>query len=150
VSDPLGEGAASAARRPGRASREPRAPRARRRRTVRESICSIVLGFESVIMFLATLAVFGLKALPWPIALGGGAALCVLLLATIPLLNRPFGIALGWVLQAIILASALLVPLMLIVALLFGGMWVFAVIRGGMIDRDNARLAAENPDPLAP
>ncbi|RFA22163.1 hypothetical protein B7R25_05595 [Subtercola boreus] len=92
-------------------------------------------------MFLATLAIFGLKALPWPVALGGGAALCVLLLATIPLLNRPFGIALGWALQAIILASAILVPLMLIVAVLFGGMWVFAVIKGGMIDRDNAKLA---------
>ncbi|MDF2443708.1 MAG: hypothetical protein JWR01_1911 [Subtercola sp.] len=120
-----------------------RAPRVRRQRSVRESICSIVLGFESVIMFLATLAVFGLKALPWPVALGGGAALCVLLLATIPLLGRPFGIALGWVLQLIILASAILVPLMLIVAVLFGGMWVFAVVRGGMIDRENTRLAEE-------
>ncbi|RFA11117.1 hypothetical protein B7R54_05915 [Subtercola boreus] len=129
--------------RPGRPSRAPRAPRARRKRSVRESICSIVLGFESVIMFLATLAVFGLKALPWPVALGGGAALCVLLLATIPLLGRPIGIALGWVLQVIILASAILVPLMLIVAVLFGGMWVFAVIRGGMIDRENARLAGQ-------
>ncbi|WP_253258902.1 DUF4233 domain-containing protein [Subtercola boreus] len=126
---------------PERPGKPGRAPRARRQRSVRESICSIVLGFESVIMFLATLAVFGLKALPWPVALGGGAALCVLLLATIPLLNRPFGIALGWLLQLIILASAILVPLMLIVAVLFGGMWVFAVVRGGMIDRENARLA---------
>lgn len=131
MTDPLEEGPASGAPR----------RRARRQRTVRESLASIVLGFESVIMFLATLAVFGLKALPWPVALGGGAVLCVLLLAIIPFLGRPVGIAIGWVLQALILATALLVPLMLIVAILFGGMWVFAVIRGGMIDRDNARLA---------
>ncbi|MEA9986861.1 MULTISPECIES: DUF4233 domain-containing protein [Subtercola] len=127
--------APAAPRRGGRQQRQ------RRQRTVRESLASIVLGFESVIMFLATLAIFGLKALPWPVALGGGAALCVLLLATIPLLNRPLGIALGWALQIIILASALLVPLMLIVALLFGGMWVFCMIRGSRIDRDNAELA---------
>ncbi|QWT22940.1 DUF4233 domain-containing protein [Subtercola sp. PAMC28395] len=112
----------------------------RRQRSVRESLASIVLGFESVIMFLATLAVFGLKALPPFAALGGGAALCILLLATIPLLSRPIGIVMGWTLQALILASALLVPLMLIVAVLFGTMWIYCMIKGARIDRENAEL----------
>ncbi|CAN5332867.1 hypothetical protein BH09ACT6_BH09ACT6_04360 [soil metagenome] len=126
---------------------EPNAPavsgrtgRPRRQRTVRESLASIVLGFESVIMLLGTLAVFGLKALPPFVALGGGAALCILLLATIPLLSRRIGIVMGWALQVIILASALLVPLMLIVAVLFGTMWVYCMIRGTRIDRENAEL----------
>ena len=42
-----------------------RAGRPRRNRTVRESLGSIVLGFEAVIVFLATLVAFGLKAAGW-------------------------------------------------------------------------------------
>lgn len=126
----------------GSADRAARGRGARRQRSVRESLASIVLGFESVIMFLATLAVFGLKALPPFVALGGGAALCILLLATIPLLSRPIGIIMGWTLQGLILASALLVPLMLIVAVLFGTMWIYCMVKGARIDRENAELAS--------
>ncbi|MBM7472732.1 DUF4233 domain-containing protein [Subtercola frigoramans] len=126
----------------GSAARGGRVRGPRRQRSVRESLASIVLGFESVIMFLATLAVFGLKALPPFVALGGGAALCILLLATIPLLSRPIGIIMGWTLQGLILASALLVPLMLVVAVLFGTMWIYCMVKGARIDRENAQLAS--------
>ncbi|MCU1476716.1 MAG: hypothetical protein JWQ64_1409 [Subtercola sp.] len=109
---------------------------------MQESLGSIVLGFEFIVMFLAALVVFGLHKLPPLVALGGGGLLCVLLLAVIPLLRRPAGFVIGWVLQAIILASAIFVPQMLIVAIPFGGMWAYCMIRGARIDRDNRALAA--------
>ena len=57
-------------------ARTPRTPRVRRQRGARESLASIVLGFESIIVFLGGLVLYGLKALPagiepwWGIVIG--------------------------------------------------------------------------------
>jgi hypothetical protein len=109
---------------------------------VRQSLASIVLGFESVMMFFAALVIFGLKALPAPLALGSGAALCVLLLAAIPLLRFRWGYWLGWALQAVIVAACVLVPMLAIVAVVFIGLWVYSMVKGAQIDREKASFAA--------
>jgi hypothetical protein len=113
-----------------------------RRTSVQRSLGSIVLGFESVIVFLAALVAFGLKAVPPVPALVGGAVLCLALVGTAGLLRYRWGFIVGWVLQVLILASALLVPLMLVVVAVFGSMWVYCMIRGAKIDRTNAALDA--------
>ncbi|MCS5733579.1 DUF4233 domain-containing protein [Herbiconiux daphne] len=110
--------------------------------SVRQSLGAIVLGFESIVMFFAALVIFGLKALPAPVALIGGAALCVLLIATAALLRFRWGYALGWVLQAVIVAACFLVPLLSIVAAIFIGLWVYCMVKGASIDRQNAAAAA--------
>ncbi|QJU53283.1 DUF4233 domain-containing protein [Herbiconiux sp. KACC 21604] len=110
--------------------------------SVRQSLGAIVLGFESVVMFFAALVVFGLKVLPAPLALGGGAVLCVLLLASTVLLRYRWGYALGWALQAVIAATCILVPMLAIVAVVFIGLYAFCMIKGGQIDRQKAAFAA--------
>jgi hypothetical protein len=119
-------------------------PRAGSARTtsVRRSLGSIVLGFESVIMFLAALVAFGLKALPALPALGGGAVLCIGLVACAGLLRFRWGFIVGWALQAAIVATALLVPVMWIVAALFVALWTYCMIVGARIDREKAAAAA--------
>lgn len=124
-----------------RGRRAPRAPRARRQRSVQESLGSIVLGFELIIVGLAALVVFGLHKLPPLSALGGGAVLCVLLLAVIPLLRYRVGFVIGWVLQAFIFVIGFFIPEVFFVAVPFGAMWAFCMIRGARIDRDNAAYA---------
>ena len=123
----------------------------RRRRGAAESLGSIVLAFESVVVFLGGLAVFGLRALPesipawWGIA--GGTIVAALMIVTSGLLRWRGGFIVGWALQVVVLASALLVPAMLVVAVIFGGMWAYATIKGASLDRRNARLrggAGEN------
>ena len=109
--------------------------------SVRQSLGAIVLGFESVMMFFAALVIFGLKALPAPLALGGGALLCVLLLAAAALLRFRWGYWLGWALQAVIVAACFLVPMLAIVAVVFIGLWVYVLVKGAQIDRDNALRA---------
>lgn len=124
-----------------------REPRRRRARGAAESLGSIVLGFESLVVFLGGLAVYGLRALPaavppwWGIA--GGSVAAVLMILTAGVLRWRWGMALGWVLQAVVAASALLVPAMIIVAIIFGGMWAYATIKGASLDRRNARLRSE-------
>ncbi|MCS5730415.1 DUF4233 domain-containing protein [Herbiconiux moechotypicola] len=118
--------------------------------SVRQSLAAIVLGFESIMMFFAALVIFGLKALPAPFALGGGAALCILLIATIPLLRFRWGYWLGWGLQAVIVAACFLVPMLAIVAVIFIGLWVYSMVKGAQIDREKAALAAAEAETEAP
>lgn len=114
------------------------APRARAPRTLVQKLAPIVLGFEAVVVFLAGLTVFGLKALPagiepwWGIV--GGAVLAVVCVAIAGMITRPWAITAGWVVQAIVALSAILVPAILFVVVIFGGMWAYATIMGARLD----------------
>jgi hypothetical protein len=118
-----------------------RAGRPRRPRSVTESLLSIVLLLDAVLVFFVTLTVFGLKALPAGPAFAGGAVFAVLLLATATVLRYRWGLWLGWVLQVALLATGLLLPAMYVVAALFIAMWVYCYIRGTQIDRDKSSQA---------
>ncbi len=127
--------------------RPARPPRERRPRGAAESLGSIVLAFESIIVFLGGLVIYGLKALPEPIpqwwGIVVGAVLALVMLLTGRFLRYRWGIVLGWVLQGIVALGAFLVPALGLVALIFGGMWGYATIKGASLDARNARLAAE-------
>jgi hypothetical protein len=126
-----------------------RTARPRRVRGAQESLAQIVLVFESVIVFLAGLSVYGLKVLPggiepwWGIV--GGTVFAALMLAASGVVRWRWGIVLGWVMQVVLALAGFLVPAILIVALIFGGMWGYATIKGAALDRRNARLAADAP-----
>ena len=107
----------------------------RGRRSVKQSLASIVLGFEIVVVFLAALVFFGLGALPPVVALGGGAALIVVFAATIALLRFPWAYVIGWILQAVMVATGFLNPVMFIVGAIFAGMWVYSMVTGTRIDK---------------
>lgn len=131
-------------------ARPPRAPRVRRQRGARESLASIVLGFESIIVFLAGLVLYGLKALPggiepwWGIVIG--VVLALLLIATSGVARYDWGIALGWFWQLLIVLGGFLEPALAVVGLVFGAMYAYATIKGGSLDRRNAARAATNGD----
>ena len=113
----------------------------RPRQSVQQSLGSIVLGFELIVVFLAALVAFGLKALPGPQALIGGGVLCLIVVVTLGLLRYRWGIIVGWVVQGVIVATGIFVPTMFIIGALFAGMWVYAMIAGSRIDREKAAAA---------
>lgn len=113
----------------------------RPRQSVQQSLASIVLGFELIVVFLAALVAFGLKALPGPTALVGGGVLCLIVVVTLALLRYRWGIIVGWVVQGVIVATGIFVPSMFIIGALFAGMWVYAMIAGSRIDREKAAAA---------
>jgi hypothetical protein len=106
-----------------------------------------VLGFESIVVFLGGLVVYGLRALPagvepwWGIV--GGSVLAVAAVVVAGSVQHRWGIALGWALQAVVALGAILVPAVGAVALVFGALYAYATIKGGEIDRRNARRAAD-------
>ncbi|MDQ1084083.1 hypothetical protein QE392_002444 [Microbacterium proteolyticum] len=129
--------------------REPRVPRRRRQRGALESLGAVVLGFESIVVFLGGLVVYGLKALPFGIepwwGIVGGVVMAVAMVAVSGLLRHRWAIITGWALQVVLLLGGLLVPALAVVAVIFGGMWAYATIKGAALDRRNARFAAD-PD----
>lgn len=117
-------------------------------RSVRQSLASIVLGFEIIVVFLAALVIWGLAqdgdgplGLPRWIPLVAGGVLILGLVATIGMLRYSWGFVVGWVLQALILASGVLNPAMFFVGALFGGMWWYCMVAGARIDRDRTATA---------
>ena len=64
-----------------------------------------------------------------------GLALAVLSLLASGLMRSPVGITLGWVVQALTRASAVLVPAMIGVAVVFTALWVLLIVQGTKVDR---------------
>ena len=114
-------------------ARHPRPPR-----TLVQKLAPIVLGFEAIVVFLAGLTVFGLKTLPegveqwWGIVGGGVVGLACIVIAG--MITKPWAIPAGWIIQIIIALSAILVPAILLVVVIFGGMWGYATIMGARLD----------------
>ena len=112
----------------------------KRDRSATESLLSIALALEAILVFFVTLTAFGLKALPAPAAFGGGIALIVLLVLAARLVRYPWGVGLGWVLQAVLVATGILLPIMYFIGLGFAAIWVFCFVKGGQLDRARARF----------
>jgi hypothetical protein len=64
-----------------------------------------------------------------------GLGLALLALVASGLMRSPVGITLGWLVQALTWASALLVTAMIGVALVFTLLWVLMLVQGGKVDR---------------
>ena len=67
-------------------------------------------------------------------------AVCLLLCG---LVTRPGGVALGWVLQAVLIASGFVVPSMFVLGAAFAALWWASVHYGRKIDEAKARFAAQ-------
>lgn len=81
-----------------------------------------------------------------------GLGLALLALVASGLMRRPYGITLGWVVQALTWASALLVTAMVGVALVFTALWVLMLVQGMKVDRivaEREQLGADEPAPDA-
>ncbi|MFB7252333.1 DUF4233 domain-containing protein [Microbacterium sp. NPDC056234] len=117
---------------------QPVSRRPRAQRTLVQKLAPIVLGFEAIVVFLGGLTIFGLRALPDAIpdwwAIVGGVVMALACIAIAGLIMKPWAITAGWIVQVIVALSAILVPAMLMVVLVFGGMWAYATIMGAKLD----------------
>ena len=120
-------------------------PRVRNKSTKR-ALGSILMAFESLVVFFATLVAFGTKALGpttenaatvW----AAGLTLAVVFIITPALLGKPGSYIFGWALQIIVVFTGVWVPLMYVVGGIFLCLWIWAMVAGGTIDK--ARAAYE-------
>lgn len=108
------------------------------------ALASIVLGFELIVVFLIGMTVFGLRLLePAELGIWGGLGLCaVIVVALVTMRFGQVGITIGWVVHALMLLSAIVLPMALIVGLIFTALWVYCMVRGARIDRSRAEWVA--------
>jgi hypothetical protein len=107
-----------------------------------------VLLLEAVLVFFIALTAFGLRVLPAAAAFGGGAALLVALLVVGRLVRYSWGVWLGWLAQAVLLATGFLLPLMWFIGAVFAALWIFCAITGRRLDRRNAAYrSVDRPSP---
>lgn len=121
--------------------------RIRRQRSVSESLLSIVLALEAILVFFVALTVFGLKILDGPTVLAGGAVLIAAMLFGGRALRYPWGVWVGWALQLALIATGVVFPLMFVVGAGFSALWIFCFIRGRQIDSDIAEHSRSSTNP---
>lgn len=109
-------------------------------------LLGVVIGTQGVAVFFGALVAWGLASAEGSESSSTflliGSVLAVLCIVDAGLLRRQWGITLGWVLQIATLGCALIVPAMLIVGLLFGALWLTALVQGRNMD-EHTRLVDE-------
>lgn len=96
-----------------------------------------VLAAQSILLFFGALVARGLAIADGRdgeriLILGSGIA--VLAIVAAGLMRGPLGLPLGWLVQAATWASALVVPAMVGVGIVFTSLWLYALVKGPRIE----------------
>lgn len=115
-------------------------------RKMTRRLCAVVLGGQAPVLLFGALGAWAIARVTDPdqaslyLWLGLGlAAACVVAAGVV---RTRAGIAFGWLVQLATLASAIVVRPMLLVALIFGGLWVVALVQGRRMDDLTQRYVA--------
>lgn len=99
----------------------------------------IVIGCQTVVVFLASLVAFAIARAQGETShtayLVVGLVLAVLCVVAAGTLRRRWGVTLGWLIEIATLAAAVIVPMLLVVGLIFLALWVTALVQGRKMDR---------------
>jgi hypothetical protein len=117
-----------------------RSRRPRRERGVTETLLSVVLALEAVILFFATLAVNGLTDIPTGLVVAVGGGLIVLFVLVALVQRWAWGVVLGGILQVAFVATGIVHPFMFVIGAVFAGLWVWCLVRARRIE--TSRLSA--------
>jgi hypothetical protein len=107
------------------------------KRSVQRSLGSMVLAFESFVVFFGTLVAFGLKVADAATVWTFGLIFATVLILTPGYLGRKYSYIFGSLLQVLLLVVSFYVPWMLLISIIFVGFWGWAMIAGTTIDLAN-------------
>lgn len=109
-------------------------------------LLAVVIGTQGLVVFFGALVARSLAAVDGSDTSGSfmltGSVLAVLCILDAGLLRRTWGVTMGWVLQLATVACAFVVPLMLLVGLLFGALWLTALVQGHAMDEHTRQVDA--------
>lgn len=120
-------------------------------KSLQRALGAIVLAFESFIVFFGTLVSFGLKIAAPEVVWAVGLTLAIVMIMTPAVLGRRGGYIFGSALQAVVLFISIWTIfqdpagyVFLIIAIIFVGLWAWAMIAGATIDAAKRALARQN------
>lgn len=110
-----------------------------------------VLGGQGLVIFFGALTGRGLDQGQDPVVAGLTpfalmSVLAVLAIVAAGLVRRPFGPALGWVIQALTILSGFWVSMMFLVGALFALLYGYCQVLGRRVDREQVARALEEQD----
>ena len=109
-------------------------------------LLAVVIGTQGLVVFFGALVARSLASVDGSGTSGSflvtGSVLAVLCVLDAGLLRRPWGVTMGWVLQIATFACAFILPLMLLVGLLFGALWLTALVQGQAMDEHTRQVDA--------
>ena len=131
-----------------KAQREWRPGMPKKRRSTKVMFASTVLLLEAFVVLFGTLTVFGLRRDEFPPVLifSVGIALCLVYILTCAVLSRPWGVALGWILQVVLILTGIVEPAMFLVGALFAVAWWYGIRTGIRIDREAGQREREQAE----
>ena len=111
-------------------------------KSTQRALGSMLLAFESFVVFFGLLATFNLPGMDGPTVWAIGLTLSVLMIATPGILGRKGSYLFGWILQATVLVLSVMIATVvpfaggvcILVAVIFVGLWAWAMIAGTGID----------------
>lgn len=110
----------------------------------------VVVGSQSVVVFFGALVAYALARSRGESAhttyLWVGIVLAVLCIVAAGTLRRPWGVTLGWAIQLATIASAVIVPMMLIVGIVFLALWTTGLVQGRRMDQLTAKFLEDQGD----
>ncbi len=107
-------------------------------RSIQRSMCAGMLVLQAVVLFLTGVVTIGMSDIGAVASLSMGLGLAVLCVLAAGMLGRPYGYALGWLVQVVSIALGFVVTAMFFLGVLFAGLWVAAYVLGLRIDRERA------------
>lgn len=115
--------------------------------TFRWRMLAVVLAAQSILIFFGALVARGMAIADGETAyaerlLWVGSGVAVLAIVAAGLMRTPVGVTLGWLVQVLTWASAVIVPAMIGVGLIFTGLWLWCLVSGARIERMMAERAA--------
>ncbi|MGH3385894.1 MAG: DUF4233 domain-containing protein [Nocardioidaceae bacterium] len=101
-------------------------------------MASSVLALESVVLMLVTIPMITLYDVAWTTAVPVCLGLAAVAIATCGLLGSRTGIVTGSLVQVAAFALGFVVPVMFVLGVIFGALWVAAVVLGRRVDAAKA------------
>jgi len=104
----------------------------------RRVVVAVCDGLQAVVLFLTGVVTIGMTDIGAGASLGLGAGLAVLCVVAAGTLGRPFGYALGWLVQVISIALGFVITAMFFLGVVFAALWATSYFLGIRIDREKA------------
>lgn len=95
----------------------------------------MLLAFESMVIFFATLVGFGLKVADAAAVFSVGGAFVLVMILMPAVLGSKYSYYFGWLVQILVTLTGIWVPLMWFVGAIFICLWAWAMIAGSTIDK---------------
>ncbi len=108
----------------------------------KRSMAAAILVLEAIVLGLTTPVLISLSDVGTGTAVSVGLGLAVACVLVAGLLRRPWGYAVGWLIQVCAVALGLLIPMMFLLGAIFAGLWAGAVFLGRKIERERAAYDA--------